>query len=250
LLRFSIEGRKRVKDQILRIDSTMAEVKFGYSDNSGSWNAVTTLEEQEHPAYYRQIAADNSDDNAQKDPASTAVAPPDETPAIEPPAEPLFEGHREFQENQRGVTYELLFGPYLQGASEITITDPYIRRYHQARNLMELVEQIVAQKDPADEVTVKLITCEENENEDLARRQLEFLTKVQLGAAAAGVHLVTTFDGAIHDRSIVTDSGWRILLGRGLDIFQYVANDAFDLASRLQEFRQVKAFGITYVRTG
>ena len=57
-----------------------------------------------------------------------------------------------------------------------------------------------------------------------------------------------TFDGSIHDRSIVTDTGWRILLGRGLDIFQNVNGDAFDLASRLEAYRQVKAFGITYVR--
>ena len=30
ILRFAIEGRKRVKDQILRIDDTMAAVNFGY----------------------------------------------------------------------------------------------------------------------------------------------------------------------------------------------------------------------------
>ncbi len=35
ILRFAIEGRKRVKDQILRIDTTMADVKFGYSDQAG-----------------------------------------------------------------------------------------------------------------------------------------------------------------------------------------------------------------------
>ena len=57
-----------------------------------------------------------------------------------------------------------------------------------------------------------------------------------------------TFDRSIHDRSIETDTGWKILLGRGLDIFQYVASDAFDLASRRQVYRQVKAFGITYVK--
>ena len=45
VLRFAIEGRKRVKDQILRIDTTMAEVKFGYLDEAGEWHAVTTLEE-------------------------------------------------------------------------------------------------------------------------------------------------------------------------------------------------------------
>ena len=76
------------------------------------------------------------------------------------------------------------------------------------------------------------------------------IQKVRQGASVGGVALDVTFDGSIHDRSFVTDTGWRILLGRGLDIFQYVTSDAFDLASRRQEYRQVKAFGITYVRAG
>jgi ATP-dependent Lon protease len=42
--------------------------------------------------------------------------------------------------------------------------------------------------------------------------------------------------------------GWWINPGRGLDIFQFVPNDAFDVAFRLQEHRQVKAFGVTYIR--
>jgi hypothetical protein len=29
--------------------------------------------------------------------------------------------------------------------------------------------------------------------------------------------------------------------------FQFVANDAFDLAVKLQQYRQVKAFGVTYI---
>src|SRR3954452_24527364 len=53
LLRFAIEGRKRVKDQILRIDTTMSAVNFGYSDKTGTWNGVTTLEEDEYPDYYQ-----------------------------------------------------------------------------------------------------------------------------------------------------------------------------------------------------
>ncbi|MEE1623020.1 MIT C-terminal domain-containing protein [Zafaria sp. Z1313] len=54
-----------------------------------------------------------------------------------------------------------------------------------------------------------------------------------------------SFDGSIHDPSITTDTGWKIILGRGLDIFQYFPNDAFDLVNRLQECRQVKALGGT-----
>jgi len=248
LLRFSIEGRKRVKDQILRIDSTMAAVKFGYHDNDDGWHDVTTLEEQEYPAHYHQRAADSYEDSGESDRAAAPTPLDPGPPAADTKPEVLFEGHKEFQENQRGVSYEMLFGRHLQGAIEITITDPYIRRFHQARNLMELIEVIATTKDPADEVAVRLITSEETENEELARKQVELLARVHQGAAAGGVALDVTFDRSIHDRSIETDTGWKILLGRGLDIFQYVASDAFDLASRRQVYRQVKAFGITYVK--
>ena len=74
--------------------------------------------------------------------------------------------------------------------------------------------------------------------------------KVKQGAAVGGINFDVSFDDTIHDRSIVTDTGWKILLGRGLDIFQYVTGDAFDLATKLQEYRHVKAFGVTYIREG
>jgi ATP-dependent Lon protease len=249
LLRFAIEGRKRVKDQILRIDSTMASVKFGYNDRSGDWHEVTTLEEREYPSHYHQRVDEGSEAGDAEGSPSDSIPDlpiPDSSPLNTPV---LFEGHRDFQENQRGVSFNRLFGSHLRGATEITITDPYIRRFHQARNLMELIEEIATAKDPADEVIVKLITTEEVETEELTRKQLELLAKVRVGAAAAGVQFVVTFDSGIHDRSITTDTGWKILLGRGLDIFQYVAGDVFDLAFRLQDYRQVKAFGVTYVRT-
>ncbi|MEU1106397.1 BREX system Lon protease-like protein BrxL [Streptomyces tibetensis] len=254
ILRFAIEGRKRVKDQILRIDSTMADVKFGYQDRSGAWHGVSTLEEDEYPAYYHRERRERSEaaDKAIEPPAGAAVSTvQDGTPGEHAQVvAPLFEGHREFQENQRGVSFATLLAPYLRGAGQITITDPYIRQFHQARNLMELIEGIAAVKDAADEVNVKLITSESNGGEDKIRKQLELLLKVKQGAAAGGVNLDVSFTNTIHDRSIATDTGWKILLGRGLDIFQYVTGDAFDLATRLQEYRQVKAFGVTYIREG
>lgn len=255
ILRFAIEGRKRVKDQILRIDSTMADVKFGYLDRSRSWHPVSTLEEDEYPAYYHRERRQGSEvaDGTVEPSAGAAVStghygtPDEHTQVTEAP---LFEGHREFQENQRGVSFDTLLAPYLRGAEQITITDPYIRQFHQTRNLMELIEGIAATKDAADEVNVKLITSETNGGADKLRKQLEFLLKVKQGAAAGGINVDVSFSNTIHDRSIVTDTGWKILLGRGLDIFQYVTGDAFDLATRLQEYRQVKAFGVTYIHEG
>ena len=52
LLRFAIEGRKRVKDQLLRIDPTYHSVRFAYSNADGESRPVATLEEKRYPEVY------------------------------------------------------------------------------------------------------------------------------------------------------------------------------------------------------
>jgi len=247
LLRFAVEGRKRVKDQILRIDTTMAAVNFGYSDKTGAWRGVTTLEEDEYPDYYqarRPETEHEAEPSAESEPAqeeAKVVAPV--APEV---AAPLFEGHREFQENQRGVSYETLLMPYLRGATDITIVDPYIRLPHQGRNLVDLLALLAAGKDPADEIAVTLVTKEDRG--EYAQQHLLMLKDIQDSAATVGIQFTVSWDETIHDRSIRTDHGWKLLLGRGLDIFQKGSGSQFDLGSRRQEFRQVFAFGITYIR--
>ncbi len=246
LLRFAIEGRKRVKDQILRIDSTMAEVKFGYLDQSGTWHAVATLEEDEYPTYYHEHRHQGTDEAPADTGSGVATTTEPEEPTSSAAPEPtLFEGHREFQENQRGVSYEALLLPYLRGATEITIVDPYIRLPHQGRNLVDLLALLASAKDVADEITVTLVTKPESGQYEQAH--LLMLKDIQDSAAAAGINFTVTWDDTIHDRSIRANNGWRILLGRGLDIFQKGSGSQFDLAARRQEFRQVVAFGVTYI---
>lgn len=253
LLRFAIEGRKRVKDQILRMDPTMADVKFGYTDKAGQWTQIATLEEDEYPSYYHRRQSSTQHDSVEDgDPTSAPSDNPVDTRPVEVagslPTGTLFEGHREFQENQRGVSFDDLLVPYLHGATHITITDPYIRQFHQARNLMELLGQIAASKEAAAELSVKLVTSENTEGDDSLRKQLELLLQVKQGVVGAGIALDVAFDASIHDRWISADTGWKILLGRGLDIFQYNSGGPFDLATRHQEFRQVRSFGVTYIR--
>lgn len=44
---------------------------------------------------------------------------------------------------------------------------------------------------------------------------------------------------------------WKILLDRGLDVFQRAdLNNVFSPMSRHQRFRQVKGFEVTYLREG
>jgi len=51
-----------------------------------------------------------------------------------------------------------------------------------------------------------------------------------------------------HARSIITDTGWKISLDRGLDIFQYFDFSKFNLATRIQEERLCRKFEVTYLR--
>ena len=247
ILRFAIEGRKRVKDQILRIDSTMAEVHFGYLNEAGEWQAVTALEEDEYPEYYRYRARGNALAGQQSEDLPADLTETD-TKAVDAGvrAEPLFEGHRDFQENQRGVSYETLLLPYLRGATEITIVDPYIRLPHQGRNLVDLLGLLASVKDPADEIAVKLVTKEDKS--EFNQQHLLMLKEVQDSAASVGIKFNVAWDETIHDRSVTTDSGWKVVLGRGLDIFQKGSGSPYDIGARRQEFRQVAAFGVTYIR--
>jgi ATP-dependent Lon protease len=243
ILRFAIEGRKRVKDQLMRIDPTYADVSFAYTDvESGQIHHVKALEEKMYPRHYGVTSGEDKDEEL--------LSGLEKTPeAISPNGkDELQEQHLTFQENERGVSFDDLFGPYLEGASDIVVTDPYIRLFFQARNMMELLETVIRVKDAGEEVSVHLVTSRDELEDD---RQEEYLQEMQTSVAPAGVHFTWEFDdsGSLHARHIITDTGWKILLDRGLDIFQrYEMNDAFALVNRLQEQRAVKAFEVTYLR--
>ena len=247
ILKVAVEGRKRVKDQLMRIDSTYADVRFVYEDKSGSATAVSTLEEEEYPNYYGKTVGEGNDEGDTGQADETAVKQGETEDGVAAASSPK-EKHVTYQENQRGISYDMLFGPYLKGASSITITDPYIRLFYQVRNLMELLETIVKYKLEEDEVAVHLITAEDDFRGD---QQQENLDKIKESCISVGVKFTWEFNKTegIHARHIVTDNGWKILLDRGLDIFQrYEMNEALAFANRLQQYRPCKAFEVTYLK--
>ena len=270
VLRFSIEGRKRVKTQLMRIDPTYADVRFEYervgasdragegSEDAGEKRSVKTLEEKQYPQYFRSKGGEEGEaGTAGKMAAGSEAEAGTGAGAAEATVEERLlageavtprEQHLTFQENQRGVSFDTLFSPYLKGAKRIVITDPYIRMFYQARNLMELLETIARYKKDADEVEVHLITVEDDFK---GQQQVDYLRQMQESSATVGILFTWEFEesGSLHARHIVTDTGWKICLDRGLDIFQhYEMKDAFTVSNRLQRYRQVKAFEVTYLR--
>ncbi len=258
VLRTAIEGRKRVKDQLLRIDATYPAVRFAYQGADAQERLVRTLEEDEYPnQYHRRGATEVSTADLSQvdtDPlplfeAAPAMQGPASRPSNPVPMESVLkEQHLVFHENQRGLSFDKLFSPYLVGAKRIIITDPYLRMFHQLRNLMELMETISKLQGPEDEVVVHVVTVEDDSNGD---RQTESLQKIADACTGVGIQFSWAYDtsGTKHDRDITTDTGWKIVLGRGLDVFQrFELNDAFSFANRLQQHRQCKEFSVTFVR--
>lgn len=252
LLRYAMEGRKRVKDQLMRIDTTYPDVDFSFSTKDGAKIQVTTLEEDEYPSFYHQRAAQEENDQVIEQPEAGPAEGPTESSQLPTTAKPkpLEPGHLTFAENRKGVTYDDLFGPYLADATKVIVTDPYIRRFHQAKNIMELIETILRHKAPETSVSLRLITCPEPAPE-YEQKQREFLNQIVDACAGSDIEFSWFFDetDTAHARHIVTDTGWKISLDRGLDIYQPVGGGgAFNLAGAMQERRAVKAFEVTYLK--
>ena len=261
LLKLAIECRKRVKDQLKRIDATYPTVEFSYTNKGGIKTTVQTLEEVQFPGYYHKSFKDEDDEDIldeghfPSDPSQSdddLLTKQDNTPVRSKnvsETEPQV-GQIIVVENQKGISFDNLFGAYLKGATEINLTDPYLRVFHQIRNLMEFIETLVKFKAPEDDISLHIVT---SPDETRMEQQVQYLEQVQQNSEGAGIKITWEFDGSntIHARHITMNNGWKILLDRGLDVFQrFEMNDAFNLANRIQEQRACKSFEVTFVKSG
>lgn len=252
LLEQALEGRKRVKDQLLRIDSTFEKVSFSYTDlEDGSVHEIKTREELQYPQYYEQIAVDEPQPQIpgmEDAPQTGTQKPAEERQPVETPKSkyPYPAGTRiDFEDGQLGFSYEKYFGPYLDGAKEIQIVDPYVRLPYQFRNLIEFLQSVIRHKDPSEEVIVTLTTGRDYDFWEDQKTRLE--TVIQ-NCKDQGIDFDYKIDEFAHARDIETDTGWKITLDRGLDVFQNTGKpgDMLSFYSGMQEIRPVKKFYIFY----
>ncbi len=163
----------------------------------------------------------------------------------------IKEQHLVVPENAKGWSYRRLFADYLQDCSGIIIRDPYIRAFHQIRNLVEFLRLVNEITPIGDEVTVHLITGPETESKEKLEKQVENLGQVQDSFAGTSTPFTWGIDASLnfHARSITTDHGWKITLYRGLDLFQWFEFSPFNAAAVMQEARMVKGCEVSYIRT-
>jgi ATP-dependent Lon protease len=236
LLDFAIEGRKRVKQQLQKMDETFEEVDFSYTNKStGKVTSIETLEVLEHstpPSFDLSTDPSSSSEIAE-------IATKTEPFKIE-----LIGGQKIIRDNQTGMSYDKLFGAYLIGATDIKVIDPYVRLPYQLRNFMELARLISEKKDPEVEVKLHLVT---SNNEDFIEGAKDAFEQMTYSLESIGILFSYEFDDFIHDRSIELNNGWKVILGRGLDIWQKTGG-WYDINEYIQEKRVCKACEITFVK--
>ena len=240
LLEFAIENRKRVKDQLRKMDETFEYVEFSYTVNStGKKKFIQTLEFIENKVALGLVDEELEDQDLSLPPTAKSNHDDHEQEVV------LKEGQTIVRDNQSGISYELLFGDYLVGAKEITLIDPYIRLPYQLRNFMEFAKLVAQKKDDMEEVRLHVIT--NNEEEFLQNSKVVFMQMAD-SLLSSGITFTYEFSDVKHDRSIVMDNGWKIVLGRGLDIYQKT-DGWYDIAEYYQEKRLCKECEVTYLKS-
>lgn len=233
LLDFSIENRKRVKEQLYKMDETFEEVDFSYSiKETGLIESIETLEMLEFGVTINKDSKTSSPEQV----VGVDISIPEK---IE-----LEEGQKIIRDNQSGISYDILFGAHLIGATDIKIIDPYVRLPYQLRNFMELAKLISEKKDSETEVKLHLVT---SNIEDYIADAKEAFEQMTYSLESLGIIFTYEFDDFIHDRSIVINNGWKIILGRGLDIWQKTGG-WYDINEYIQEKRVCKACEITFLK--
>lgn len=245
IVEFAAEGRKRVKEQLYKIDETfrVEPAVFEYEiKSSGEKRQIKTLEELGRA----EVLVDDGGLVAEITQATVGNAVDESSSeakdggAVNKPVVELCPKHVHVVANQRGVSFRSLFGDYLKGARKIVVVDPFIMKPYQIDNLIDLM-QLVLDMNAASEEDLR-IELHTKIDEMKPQEQNAALEALREELATEGVEFEFTFD-ASHDRGIFVDDKWAISLGRGLDIYDWF--DRHSLKRSSQRMRKCRDFQMT-----
>ena len=212
----AVRMRQQVRDELSKIDQEYA------------WVTIKS----ELPDEFQLTHPESKPDPEEETEAPGPLAP---TRFPEPTQIDIADG-------QKGISYEKLFGPYLTGATKVTVVDPYVRFNYQIENFIKFCELVTPEEGL---VELHLVTGSESDGEEVELSSK--LDELQNSLAAGNIKFTYEFDRSQHDRWIEADNGWRINLGRGLDIY-HRPEGRFTLGFVDQSRRRCKATTVTFVR--
>ncbi|MCD8309656.1 MAG: BREX system Lon protease-like protein BrxL [Prevotellaceae bacterium] len=243
LIDFAAECRKRVKDQLYIIDSTFRAEPADFVYKwlaTGEDVVVETLENIEYNHKLDMEQAVDGGHDVEVTQPQMAVADRMPRPRINRLAAKVVH----IRENQSGVCFKNLFGEYLKGAKDIKLVDSYIRLPYQFDNLVEFLQVIVDMNQNGE--TVKVHVSTDTDSDEKAAEAIDNFNDLVDDLAPLGIALTYDFEAA-HDRSITTDTGWYISMGRGLDIYDRI-NSRYSLARQNPSLRRCKSCDIQFNR--
>lgn len=230
---YATECRRRVKEQMnkRKPDDEFARINLSYFAASGeeitvfcpeSKNALATQQPARRSLQHRNIAnvepnvAEQGDlERTSPTPISVATAGNDglsEPAGLEPAPK---EQHFTILYGDTGHSYETIMGPYLRGAKQVTIEDPYVRMPHQIQNFVRFCETCLKSGSVR---TINLVSSYDDRTQlaDISEK----LDDLKQSLVEVDVVLNVSLNPNLHDREILLDNGWHIKIGRGLDFYQ------------------------------
>ena len=233
----AVELRQRIRDELCKLDREYdpKTIKSKHPDDFQNSHVL--------PVYY-DIDENGKKVASVKPPTKPEPEPEKHEPEIDPldPDRKPVETTIEISEGQKGVSYEKLFKPYLAGATSVKLADPYIRYHYQIQNFISFCESITPSQGT---LQLDLVTSAGSNSE-----KIELSAKFdELKTSLANENIIFTYNFGknMHDRWIESDTGWKILLSRGLD-FTQKPDAKFALGLADQTKRACKATTITYVK--
>ena len=132
-----------------------------------------------------------------------------------------FKNIEQIQADQIGFDYKMLFEDIFIDASSVTLNDPYIRAWHQFKNLKELLNVYHQANVNQKGLKFFLKTGSANGNRQLTlEQQANELKNICDDAKKLNIDFKWTIDDGFHDRLLSTNLGWSVHLSKGIDIYK------------------------------
>lgn len=240
----AVEYRQRVRDELCKLDREYSPItmKTAYPDTFQRNHRPAKFIDSDDLMRYqtgKQDLLPTQDEHEPEEPLDLPIrmtASPMEIIVDE-----LAPKTVHIAEGASGYSYANLFSQYLKGAKVICITDPYVRLEYQIRNLIAFIGAIDTSGGP---VQLKLTTSAEDAYQE--REISKKLDEIKINMAKHKVIFDYDFSPTVHRRGIESDNGWKIIVDRGLDIFQK-PDSKYELSEVDQTKRICRETEITYL---
>ncbi|MCB0747157.1 MAG: BREX system Lon protease-like protein BrxL, partial [Ignavibacteriae bacterium] len=200
----AVELRQRVRDELCKMDReySPATIKSKFPDDYQRHHKKPIFyDPTKFAEMLLKVEDDKNDNNIDEQIEEEEIQIP-------------VEKNIKISDGDIGYSFVSLFKPYLSGAKKIKIVDPYIRYDYQIKNLVSFLNVVVPGEGY---IEVELVTA--SDDEFGKGEQEKKFGELQNNLVRHGIKFEFSFDNKIHDRVIESDNGWKIILGRGLDIF-------------------------------